>query len=258
MKIVSPPNPSPVQTYPTKEAALAVDRRQGIRHAKGPALRRTRRQRRQTGTQPPDKKPKQFVVVESPAVVDGSELRDASASQGRGGAGEYQINVLVQARRGQKFGDWTGKNINNYMAVVLNDEVKSAAYIKSQIFDSGEISGKFTKDTADDLALTLKSGALPAAIEYQEERTVGPSLGADSIRAGVTLGRRTGFIILFMLFYYRGAGINAVSRCALNMILTVAALISVRLDADAARHRRPDPRHRYGRRLERADLRAHS
>ena len=85
----------------------------------------------------------------------------------------------------QKFGEWTGANINNYMAVVLNDEVKSAAYIKSQIFDSGEISGRFSKQTADDLALTLKSGALPAEIEYQEERTVGPSLGADSIRAGV-------------------------------------------------------------------------
>jgi preprotein translocase subunit SecD len=112
------------------------------------------------------------------------------------------------------------------MGVVLNDEVKSAAYIKSQIFDSGEISGRFTKETAEDLALTLKSGALPAAIEYLEERTVGPSLGADSIRSGVTasIGGLV-LVVLFMLFYYRGSGVNAVVALALNMILTVGALI---------------------------------
>jgi preprotein translocase subunit SecD len=112
------------------------------------------------------------------------------------------------------------------MAVVLNKEVKSIAYIKSQISDSGEISGNFTKATADDLALTLKSGALPAEIEYQEERTVGPSLGADSIRAGVTasLGGLV-FVVLFMLFYYRGSGVNAVIALLLNMLLTLAALV---------------------------------
>ena len=112
------------------------------------------------------------------------------------------------------------------MAVVLNNEVKSAAYIKSQIFDSGEISGRFTKQTADDLALTLKSGALPAEIEYQEERTVGPSLGADSIRAGVSasIGGLV-LVVLFMMFYYRGSGVNAVIALILNMLLTIAALV---------------------------------
>lgn len=115
------------------------------------------------------------------------------------------------------------------MAVVLNDEVKSAAYIKSQIFDSGEISGKFTKTSAEDLALTLKSGALPAKIEYQEERTVGPSLGADSIKAGVeaSLGGVV-FVIIFMLFYYRGAGVNAVVALLMNLLLTMAALIVIK------------------------------
>ena len=112
------------------------------------------------------------------------------------------------------------------MAVVLNNQVKSAAYIKSQIFDSGEISGRFSKQTADDLALTLKSGALPADIEYQEERTVGPSLGADSIKAGVeaSLGGLV-LVVLFMLFYYRGSGVNAVIALVLNMLLTMAALV---------------------------------
>ena len=225
MKIVTPPSPSPVQTYPTKEAALAsiggkeTDTRKVLPYAE-------RDETPNTAQNPQEQKPKQFVVVESPAVVDGSELRDASATQGRGGGSEYQISFSFKPSGAQKFGDWTGKNINNYMAVVLNDEVKSAAYIKSQIFDSGEISGRFSKNTADDLALTLKSGALPAAIEYQEERTVGPSLGADSIRAGVSasIGGLV-LVVLFMLFYYRGAGVNAVIALLLNMILTMAALV---------------------------------
>ena len=173
-----------------------------------------------------DQKPKQFAVVELPAVVDGTELRDASPIQGKGGGSDFQIAFSFKPSGAQKFGDWTGKNIGNYMGVVLDDEVKSAAYIKSQIFDSGEISGRFTKTQADDLVLTLKSGSLPAKIEYLEERTVGPSLGADSIKAGVTasIGGLV-LVVLFMLFYYRGSGVNAVIALTLNMILTVAALI---------------------------------
>ena len=224
MKIVSAPNPQPVTIYPTKEAALQsiggkeTDVRKVMVYADRDAKSAT--------TTPAEEKPKQFVVVENPAVVDGSELREANAVQARGGANEYSISFSFKPTGAQKFGDWTGKNIGNYMAVVLNGEVKSAAYIKSQIFDSGEISGRFTKNTADDLALTLKSGALPATIEYQEERTVGPSLGADSIRAGVTasIGGLV-LVVVFMLFYYRGSGVNAVIALALNMILTVAALI---------------------------------
>jgi preprotein translocase subunit SecD len=224
MKIVSPPNPSPVQTYPTREAALATiggketDTRKVLPYAE-----RDETTPQNAGQKPPAR----FVVVETPAVVDGSELRDAAAVQGRGGGSDYQITFQFKPAGAQKFGDWTGKNIGNYMAVVLNDEVKSAAYIRSQIFDSGEISGRFTKEQADDLALTLKSGALPAAIEYQEERTVGPSLGADSIRSGVqaSIGGLV-FVILFMLVYYRGSGVNAIVALVLNTILTMAALIS--------------------------------
>ncbi|HSI89034.1 MAG TPA: protein translocase subunit SecD, partial [Pyrinomonadaceae bacterium] len=171
-------------------------------------------------------RPSQFVIVEYPAVVDGSELRDSQAVSRTGNEGDYQISFAFKPSGAQKFGDWTGRNINNYMAVVLNDEVKSAAYIRSQIFDQGEISGRFTRATAEDLALTLRSGALPAKIEYLEERTVGPSLGADSIRAGLTASLAGfAFIIAFMLFYYRASGINAVVALMLNMLLTVAGLV---------------------------------
>lgn len=227
MKIVSPGNPSPVTTYPTREAAL-----QTIGGAEQPnrkVMPYSERDEDTVKTAETPKKPTQFVVVEYPAVVDGSELRDAAAVSRTGGQGDYQISFSFKPAGAQKFGTWTGANINNYMAVVLNGEVKSAAFIKSQIFDSGEISGKFTKTSAEDLALTLKSGALPATIEYQEERTVGPSLGADSIRSGVeaSLGGLA-FVILFMLFYYRGAGINAVVALVLNMILTMAALVMIK------------------------------
>lgn len=227
MKIVSPPSPSPVQTYPTREAALAsIGGKESETRKVFPYAERDEPSNASNADQKADK-PKSWVVVESPAIVDGAELSGANAVSRTGNADDYQITFQLKPGGAAKFGDWTGKNINNYMAVVLNEEVKSAAYIKSQIFDSGEISGRFTKDSADDLALTLKSGALPAAIEYQEERTVGPSLGADSIRSGVTasVGGLL-FVIVFMLFYYRGSGINAVIALILNMVLTVAALVS--------------------------------
>lgn len=224
MKIVSPPSPSNVQIYPTEEAAKQS--LGGTVPSNRKILVYSDRDDTTANAQNPQEKAKQYVVVEYPAVVDGSELRDASAVSRTGSDSDFQITFSFKPNGAQKFGDWTGKNINNYMAVVLNNEVKSAAYIKSQIFDSGEISGRFTKATAEDLALTLKSGALPAKIEYQEERTVGPSLGADSIRSGVTASvAGLIFIVVFMLIYYRGSGINAVIALILNMLLTMAALI---------------------------------
>lgn len=222
MKVVSPPTPN-LATYPTEEAA---------RQSLGGTVPSNRKifpyRERDSSTDPSNSQqpPTQYVVVEYPAVVDGSELRDASAVSRTGNENDYQIAFSLKPSGAAKFGDWTSKNINNYMAVVLNDEAKSIAFIRSRIDDQGEISGTFTKATADDLALTLRSGALPAKIEYQEERTVGPSLGADSIQAGVTASvAGLIFIVAFMLFYYRGSGINAVIALILNMLLTMAALI---------------------------------
>lgn len=223
VKVVSPPSPMPLQTYPTREAALASIG--GKETDKTRVLPYAERDSAPAGSnqQAP---PPSFIVVEYPAIVDGSELRDASAFSQTQNDTNYQINFSFKPSGAQKFGDWTGRNINNYMAVVLNGEVKSAAYIRSQIFDSGQIDGRFTKNSADDLVLTLKSGALPAPIQYQEERTVGPSLGADSIDAGVkaSLGGLA-LVIVFMLIYYRGAGMNAIIALILNMLLTMAAMV---------------------------------
>ena len=226
--VISPPSPQSVQTYNTEEEAKTS--LGGTLPANRRVLPYAERNEPTTGADQTatdqTQKQKKWVVVESPAVVDGSELRNASATQSRAGADEYQIAFALKPTGADKFGTWTGANINEYMGVILNDEVKSIAYIKSQISDQGEISGRFTKQSADDLALTLRSGALPAPIEYMEERTVGPSLGADSIRSGVRASL-VGLIlvVVFMLVYYHGAGVNAVVALLLNMILMLAALI---------------------------------
>jgi preprotein translocase subunit SecD len=110
------------------------------------------------------------VVVELPAIVNGNELRDARAVPFQANGSDYQIAFSLNKTGAEKFGAWTGANINEYMGVVLNDEVKSVAYIKSQIYDQGVIDGRFTKQSAEDLALVLRAGALPAKILFQEER----------------------------------------------------------------------------------------
>ncbi len=225
--VISPPSPAPHQTYASEQEATASLNSGG----KIPANRRvlTYSERPELAGQAADanaQAQKKWVVVESPAIIDGAELRSATANQSRAGADEYEIDFALKKTGADKFGTWTGANINEYMGVVLNNDVRSIAYIKGQIFDQGQISGRFSKQSADDLALTLRSGALPAPIEYQEERTVGPSLGADSIRSGVrasVLGLT--LVVLFMLIYYRGSGINAVVALLLNMVLMMAGLI---------------------------------
>jgi preprotein translocase subunit SecD len=225
--VISPASPAPVQTYTTEEEAAASLNSGG----KTPANRRVvayvdRSDVTTTDANVNAPKPQKWVVIESPAIIDGIDLRTAQAIPERAGGDKYQITFSLKKNGADKFGAWTGANINEYMGVVLDNQVKSIAFIKSQIFDQGEITGNFTKEQGDDLALTLRSGALPAPIEYSEERTVGPSLGQDSIRSGVRaslLG--LALVVLFMLIYYRGSGINAIVALLLNMVLMLAGLI---------------------------------
>ncbi|HEX3145537.1 MAG TPA: protein translocase subunit SecD [Pyrinomonadaceae bacterium] len=226
--IISPPSPAPAQSYMSKEEALASLNSGG----NVPANRRVLEYVERTDpTTTPEQstnapKPTKWVVIESPAIIDGVDLRSAQAIPERAGGDKYQIAFSLKKNGADKFGTWTGANVNEYMGVVLNNQVKSIAFIKSQIFDQGEITGNFTKEQGEDLALTLRSGALPAPIEYSEERTVGPSLGADSIRSGINaslLG--LALVVIFMLVYYRGSGINAIIALLLNMVLMLAGLI---------------------------------
>ena len=150
--LVSSPNPSPAQTFPTATAAQqAATGEQNI-------LPYTER----------DGAPERFVIVDKTVIVSGEDIRDAQAVSRN--KGDYQISFSLKPDAATKFGDWTGKNINNYLAVVLDNKVQSMAYIKSQIFDSGEISGRFSKEMAEDIALSLKSGYLPATMKVVEEK----------------------------------------------------------------------------------------
>lgn len=223
--VVSPPSPAPITKYATQEEA--VQSLGGTVPSNRRVLPYMDRDEPTAGTATPESERKpSWVVVETPAIINGSELRSAEAVPQNGRNDAFQISFALKPSGAQKFGAWTGANVNQYMGVVLNDEVKSIAYIKSQITDQGQIDGNFTQDSAKDLALTLRSGALPARLVYQEERTVGPSLGADSIRAGVTASVvGLGLVVFFMLFYYRGAGVNAVVALLLNMVMTMAALV---------------------------------
>jgi preprotein translocase subunit SecD len=226
--VISPASPTPVQTFTTEKEA--IDSLGGTVPANRQILPYTERDEPTTagGDQSADAntpKPEKFVIVERPAIVEGKELNRADASQMQGG-NDFAISFSLKPAGAQKFGEWTGANINQYMGAVLDGKVKSIAFIKGQIFDSGQISGRFTQQSAEDLARTLRSGSLLAPIEYQEERTVGPSLGADSIRSGVTASLVGLFLVVaFMLFYYRGSGVNAVVALLLNMILMLAALV---------------------------------
>lgn len=226
--VIGPPNPAPATTYPTQEAAIASLNSGGTIPPNRKVLPYTERiEATRDRPDPNQPRPTQWVVVETPAIIAGTELRNATAIPSQaGGINDYEINFSLKKAGADKFGAWTGAHIGEYMGVVLNDRVESVAYIKSQIFDQGQITGRYTQESAENLALTLRSGALPAAIEYLEERTVGPSLGRDSIRSGVRASLvGLGLVVFFMLFYYRGAGVNAVVALLLNMILMLAGLI---------------------------------
>jgi preprotein translocase subunit SecD len=158
-------------------------------------------------------------LISRVSAVAGHDLRQASV--GRDETGRPEVNFILTGEGGRRFSRFTREHINDYLAVVLDNKVQEVAVIKSEISDSGRISGGgMTEQYAKDLALVLNSGALPASIKYLEERTVGPSLGSDSIRAGVQaaiIGMLA--VLIFMLVYYRGAGINADIALILNLVI---------------------------------------
>lgn len=168
--VITPPSPAPVQTFATKEEAVASLNSGGTIPGNRRVLAYVERAEL-SNVQDRDKpKPTKWVVVESPAIISGTDLRNASAVPASGnGDDNYEIAFSLRAEGAERFGSWTGANIDEYIGVVLNDEVKSIAFIKSQISDQGVINGRFTKQSAEDLALVLKSGALPAPIKIVEE-----------------------------------------------------------------------------------------
>jgi len=161
----------------------------------------------------------QVYLVKRVAEVGGADIRDAEPSKDPT-SGLPNVTFYLTAAAGDRFYTFTKANIGNNLAVVLENKVRESAVIRDAIRDEGNISGGFTQQTAQDLSMLLRTGALPASIHYLEERTVGPSLGADSIRQGVfSAVAGMAAVMIFMLIYYHGAGINADLALFLNLII---------------------------------------
>lgn len=170
-----------------------------------------------------DKNDAVFIVSRIP-VVSGTDIKGAEASR-KGDTGAPIVDFYLTTSAGDRFGRFTAAHSETSadpgnLAIVLDDKVIEAPSIKSEIHDTGMIEGGFTEQSAHDLAMLLRSGALPASLHYIQENTVGPSLGIDSIRKGVTAAI-FGFVavMVFMLIYYRGAGINADLALFLNLVI---------------------------------------
>lgn len=163
-----------------------------------------------------------YLITRSSAVT-GRDLRNAEPTRDENNRPAVRFNLTGEG--GRRFAAFTGSHINDRLAVVLDNKVQEVATIQEQIKDDGRITGAFTEQQSKDLAMILRSGALPAGIRYLEERTVGPSLGADSIRHGV-LAAVIGLsaVLAFMLFYYRGSGINADLALVLNLVILLGFL----------------------------------
>ena len=176
----------------------------------------------QQASRPGDQGESWYVASRS-AVVTGQDLRNARPSQDQ--MGKWETSFVLSPDAGKRFGRFTESNVGNKLAVLLDNKARSVATINSKIEDSGVITGAPSQQEASDLALVLTSGSLPAGIVYLEERTVGPSLGADSIRDGLMAGAvGVGAVVLVMLVYYKKAGINAVLALILNAIILIAVL----------------------------------
>lgn len=168
----------------------------------------------------------EWYVISRAAAVSGNDLRDAQPAADNNG--QMEVSFTLTRDAGQRFGNFTAGNIGKPLAIVLDNQVQEYATIQNRIDDQGRITGQFTPQQASDLALILRSGALPASISYLQDEEVGPSLGADSIREGV-VAALVGFLLVagFMLIYYHGAGINAVLALVLNLVVLMAYMAVV-------------------------------
>ncbi|HTT19466.1 MAG TPA: protein translocase subunit SecD [Candidatus Sulfotelmatobacter sp.] len=165
----------------------------------------------------------QWFLVSRVSAISGKDLRHADPSSDQNG--QPDVNFQLTREGGQRFFNFTSAHVKDSLGVVLDGKVREVATIDEPIRDQVQIRGHMDAQAAKDLAMILNSGALPASIRYLEERTVGPSLGADSIRSGVTaavIGMVA--VLIFMLIYYRGAGINADVALLLNLIILLGFL----------------------------------
>ena len=171
------------------------------------------------GTDNPDV----YYLISRVSAVSGRDLRSAEA--GHEENGRPDVSFTLTRDGGDRFYQFTSQHVGEPLAIVLDGKVQEVANIREAIRDTGRISGSFTEQQTKDLAMVLRSGALPASIKYLEERTVGPSLGADSIHQGVRAAMIGMFAVMgFMLVYYRFAGVNADLALVLNLVILLGFL----------------------------------
>src|SRR6185369_14361654 len=159
-----------------------------------------------------------FYLVRKAAAVTGRDLRSARPSLDENN--RPAVSFTLNSEGAARFGKVTGENIGRDLAIILDGRVQSAPRIDGRITSDGRISGSFTQEEVANLSLILRSGSLPATLTYLEEQTIGPSLGADSIRSGV-MASVAGFVLvlLFVIAYYQMAGINALIALLLNLVV---------------------------------------
>ncbi len=167
-------------------------------------------------------------LVESPVLMTGDVVTDARVRPGGRLEGPY-VSVDLDPRGAQIFDALTGENVGRRLAIVLDGTVYSAPVIKERIPGGHvQITGRFSLDEAHDLAIVLRSGALPAPVEIEEERTVGPSLGRDSIRQGaLSFIIGAAVVLIFMPLYYSGAGMVADVGLSLNILLLICVMAAM-------------------------------
>jgi preprotein translocase subunit SecD len=164
-----------------------------------------------------------YYLVDRAPIVTGQDVRGATPEPSTNNPGQYEVDFQLSSAAAARFGPFTESNIGKRLAIVLDNRVTEAPTINGRIDDRGQITGNFSQQSAQDLAIVLKAGALPAPIRYLEEATVGPSLGADSIREGVRASVGSLIVVMiFLVIYYRLSGVNAVVALLLNLVILVA------------------------------------
>lgn len=164
-----------------------------------------------------------YYLVSKVAPVTGKDLINARRSTDEWN--NPAVLFTLNAEAGRRFYDFTSENLKKPLSIILDGRVQEVATIQDRIPDRGIIHGTYTAEEADDLALILRAGPLPASVKYLEERMIGPSLGKDSIRKGLAaMAIALILVILFMIFYYRFSGLNAVAALVLNVLILAGIL----------------------------------
>ena len=167
-----------------------------------------------------------YYMVKKVAAVTGQDLRNARASVDENN--RPAVSFTLSNEGGRKFGKVSSENIGRQLAIILDGRVQSAPTLESKINSEGRITGSFTPEEVQDLSLKLRSGALPATLTYLEEQTIGPTLGADSIRSGVMASLvGLGLVVVFMLVYYKLSGVNAVVALLFNLVILLGMMAYV-------------------------------